>query len=81
MSLLANTAPLLDGEKLTVNRVVRLTKSQEKRLVAAAKKSGVRVSAYMRAVLDHSTREGWEIERTVSVSERVVGVKRDSHEQ
>ena len=75
MSLIANTTPLLDGEKLTVNRVVRLTKSQEKRLVAAAKKSGVRVSAYMRAVLDHAARSGWEIERTVSVSERVVTSK------
>lgn len=63
----------VNGEPLSVNRVTRLTASQEKRLVAAAKSSGVKVGAYMRAVLDHAARQGWKVEQRADICERVVG--------
>lgn len=62
----------VNGEPLTVNRVTRLTASQEKRLVAAAKKSGVKVGAYMRAVLDHAVSQEWMVEQRADIVERVV---------
>lgn len=69
----------VEGEPLSVNRVARLTASQEKRLVEAAKKSGVKVGAYMRAVLDHAATQGWKIEQRADIVERVV-VKKVGHD-
>lgn len=63
---------LVQGEPLSINRVTRLTASQNKRLIAVAKKSGVKVGVYMRAVLDHAIAEEWKVEQRADIVERVI---------
>ncbi len=70
-----STYHLVQGEPLSVNRVTRLTASQDRRLAAAAKKSGVKVGVYMRAVLDHAVAQEWKVEQRADIVERVVSEK------
>lgn len=74
-----STYHLVQGEPLSVNRVARLTVSQDKRLVAAAKKSGVKVGVYMRTVLDYAVAQEWKVEHRADIVERVVSEKKGGH--
>lgn len=66
---------LVQGEPLSINRVTRLTATQNKRLAAIAKQSGVKVGVYMRAVLDHAIAQEWKVEQRADIVERVVSKK------
>ena len=72
---------LVQGEPLSINRVTRLTASQNKRLVAVAKKSGVKVGVYMRAVLDHAIDQEWKVEQRADIVERVVSTKQGGRDE
>lgn len=73
-----STYHLIQSEPLSINRVARLTALQDKRLAAAAKKSGVKVGVYMRAALDHAVAQGWKVEQRADIVESVAIEKKVS---